>query len=137
MDENPEVLQQLGTVMLVDDNENWRYLSKRILQKAGVGKQIITADNGLEAIKKLQTLLVSREKMPDLIFLDINMPVMDGFEVLEEITKWPELDLNQTRIFLCTTSTHVSDKEKASQYPIARYITKSLTQQILGNILQK
>jgi CheY-like chemotaxis protein len=65
------------------------------------------------------------------------MPVMDGFEVLEEITKWPELDLKQTRIFLCTTSTHFSDKERASHYPIAGYIAKPLTQEILSNILQK
>jgi CheY-like chemotaxis protein len=123
--------------MVVDDSESWRYLSKRILQKAGVGKPIITADNGLEAIKKLQMLLASRGKLPDLIFLDIKMPVMDGFEVLEEITKWPDLDLNQTRIFLCTTSTHFRDKERASQYPVGGYITKPLTQEIISNILHK
>jgi CheY-like chemotaxis protein len=65
------------------------------------------------------------------------MPVLDGFEVLEEITQWPELYLKQTRIFLCTTSTHFSDKERASHYPIAGYIAKPLTQNILSNILQK
>jgi CheY-like chemotaxis protein len=135
MDNKQEEWQQINTVLLVDDDATWCFLSKRILQRAGVGKQILTAENGLEAVKKLKTIAAEGSRLPELIFLDIKMPLMDGFEVLEEITKWPELDLNRTRIFLCSTSTHVSDKERARQYPIAGYITKPLTQEILSNIL--
>lgn len=121
--------------MVVDDDDNWNYLSKRILQKAGVGKQIITATNGLEAIKKLQTLIAGGTRLPDLIFVDIKMPVMDGFAFLEEITHSKDLYPHHTRIFLCSSSLHSKDKEMAERYPIAGFITKPLTVELLHTIL--
>jgi CheY-like chemotaxis protein len=130
-------MEQLDMVMLVDDDSNWRYLTERILMKAGLGLQIITANNGQDAIEKLQTRLDSRERLPDVIFLDIQMPVMDGFAVLEELSKWPELDFEKTRIFLCSSSSHFRDEERARQYPIAGYITKPLTREVLSQIFSR
>jgi CheY-like chemotaxis protein len=132
---SPERLQQIDTVLVVDDDDNWCYLSKRILQKAGVGKQIMTAQNGLDAMNKMQALVANGEKLPDLIFLDIKMPVMDGFEFLDEITKSTELFPAYTRIFLCSSSIHFKDKERADSYPVAGFITKPLTPEILKSIL--
>lgn len=134
-DTSPKQIDQIATVMVVDDDDNWCFLSRRMLQKAGVGKQIITANNGLEAIKKLQALLANGDKLPDLIFLDIKMPVMDGFEFLDEITKWEVLSPIHTRIFMCSSSVHFKDKERADRYPIAGFITKPLTPEILKSIL--
>jgi CheY-like chemotaxis protein len=130
-----EQKQQPDLVLVVDDDDNWCYLSKRILQKAGVGKQVMTAPNGLEALKKLQAMVVNQEKLPDLIFLDIKMPVMDGFEFLERVTKTAELNLSQTRIFVLTSSSLPKDKERANGYPIAGFISKPLTPEILKDIL--
>jgi CheY-like chemotaxis protein len=135
MNKTTEELQQINTVLVVDDDDNWCFLSKRILQKAGVGKQVITAHNGLAAIKKLETMVANGEQLPELIFLDIKMPVMDGFEFLDEITKTARLDLSQTRIFMCSSSAHLQDREKAKIYPIAGFITKPLTTEILKDIL--
>ena len=134
-DTSPKQINQIATVMVVDDDDNWCFLSRRMLQKAGVGKQIITANNGLEAIKKLQALLANGDKLPDLIFLDIKMPVMDGFEFLDEITKWEALSPIHTRIFMCSSSVHYKDKERADRYPVAGFITKPLTPEILKSIL--
>jgi CheY-like chemotaxis protein len=130
-----ENIPSIDTVLVVDDDEGWCFLSKKILERAGVGKKIITANNGQEAIKKLQHILVSGENMPELIFLDIKMPVMDGFEFLEEVTQSAELNLSQTKIFMCTSSILSKDKERAYNYPISGFITKPLTQEILKNIL--
>jgi CheY-like chemotaxis protein len=135
MNKDAEKLQQIDTVLVVDDDDNWCYLSKRILQKAGVGKQILTAHNGLEGIKKLQTLTARGEKLPELIFLDIKMPVMDGFEFLEELAHSADLNISHTKIFICSSSYHVQDRERANQYPVAGFITKPLTPDILKNIL--
>ena len=134
-EKNKADLPEIDTVLLVDDDDAWCFLSKKILERAGIGKKIITAKNGREALHKLQSFSVNGEKMPEIIFLDIKMPVMDGFEFLEEVTRWGELDTERTKIFMCTSSILVKDKERAYNYPIAGFITKPLTPEILRNIL--
>jgi CheY-like chemotaxis protein len=123
------------TVLVIDDDENWCFIAKKLLQKAGIGKEIITSKNGLEAYQILQAISGKGEKMPDMIFLDIKMPVMDGFGFLDEVTKSAELDLSQTKIFICSSSLHPKDKEKAKLYPVIDFITKPLTQEALDGIL--
>lgn len=120
--------------MVVDDDGDNCFVTKKILQKAGTEK-IITASNGLEALKKLRKISTRGDKLPGLIFLDLNMPIMNGFEFLEEASKSTELDLSQIRIFITTSSVLQKDKEKANNYPIAGFISKPLTPQILGEIL--
>ncbi|AHM58742.1 response regulator receiver domain-containing protein [Flammeovirgaceae bacterium 311] len=63
------------------------------------------------------------------------MPVMDGFEFLEEATSTPELNLSQTKIYVTTSSVLPKDKEKVAAYPIAGFIPKPLNQNILKEIL--
>lgn len=124
----------IDKVLVVDDDKDWCFVSKMILQKAGIGKQIITANNGREALTQLQTLTANGEKLPEVIFLDIKMPVMDGFEFLHETAQSTELDLSQTKIYICSSSYHPKDKEKASRYPVAGFLTKPLTQDVLKQI---
>ncbi len=77
-----EALPGIDTVLVVDDEDNWCYVTKILFQDTGSVKWVLTANNGLEALKKLQTLIANGEKMPELIILDIKMPVMDGFGFL-------------------------------------------------------
>ncbi|PIQ21382.1 MAG: response regulator [Cytophagales bacterium CG18_big_fil_WC_8_21_14_2_50_42_9] len=133
---NSREMQAVNTVLVVDDEDNWCFVIKRILQKAGVGNQIWTACNGLEALEKLKTISATGEKLPELIFLDLKMPVMDGFEFLKEATQSVELNLSQTRIFILSSSSLSKDKERANAYPIAGFISKPLTQDILNDILR-
>jgi CheY-like chemotaxis protein len=125
----------IDTILVVDDDENYRYVVKWILQKSGFDQQIITTHNGLEALRKLQAMAANGDKLRDLIFLDIKMSVMDGFEFLEEITQLSELNLSQTKIYMCSSSMLSKDKEQAYLYPIAGFLTKPLTSEILKNIL--
>jgi CheY-like chemotaxis protein len=127
--------QPIETIMVIDDDQDWCFVIKMILQKAGFGKQVITAYNGLDGLKKLQAIAASGEKLPELIFLDLRMPVMDGFEFLNEITNSSELNLHQTKIFIVTSSNLSQDKEKATGYTIAGFISKPLTPETLSEIL--
>nr|WP_255749437.1 response regulator [Pontibacter liquoris] len=121
---------------MVDDDDNWCFISKIILQKAGIGKQIITANNGLKALAVLRQRVADGQQLPELIFLDIKMPVMNGFEFLDELVNAAELDLSHTQIYICSSSVNAKDKETAGLYPIAGFITKPLTQDILNQILK-
>jgi CheY-like chemotaxis protein len=135
-DNKPAELPQIDTVLVIDDDEGWFFIYKNMFRKVGVGNQLLTANNGLEGLKILQNIAAKNEKLPELIFLDIKMPVMDGFDFLDEVTKSADLDLSQTKIFICTSSFHPKDKEKANLYPISGFITKPLTQDILRDILK-
>jgi CheY-like chemotaxis protein len=60
---------------------------------------------------------------------------MNGFEFLEEVTQLTELNLSQTKIYVCTSSGHPKDKEQAYLFPIAGFLTKPITSEILVDIL--
>ncbi len=90
IDTNGQELPGIDTVLVIDDEDNWCYVTKILLQDTGAVKRVLTANNGLEALKKLQDSIVNGEKMPELIMVDIKMPVMDGFAFLEHLTKMPE-----------------------------------------------
>jgi CheY-like chemotaxis protein len=125
----------INRILVVDDDENWCFISKRMLKKAGEGMEITTAKNGLQALEYLQTLLDKGDKLPELIFLDIKMPVMDGFEFLEEISKSESIDLKDTRIIICSSSMHPKDQERSTLYPVDGFINKPFTAEILNEIL--
>jgi len=134
-DIHPEEHKPINNVLVVDDDDNWCFLTKLILQKANIFREITIARNGQEALNKIKALAAHGESLPELILLDIKMPVMDGFEFLEEIQKFPAINLSRTRIYLSTSSFLKTDKEKAQLYPVSGFITKPLTEEILNDIL--
>jgi CheY-like chemotaxis protein len=125
----------INKILVVDDDENWCFISKRMLSKASMGKEIITAKNGLEALNKLQQYAANGEKLPELIFLDIKMPVMDGFEFLEELSSLDNLNLSDTKIFICSSSLHPKDQERAAQHAVAGFLSKPFTTDVLSAIM--
>lgn len=129
-------MPQIDTVLIVDDEDNWRYVTKILFQDTGAVSSVIKANNGLEALKKLQNSIANGEKLPELIILDIKMPIMDGFQFLESLAKMLSLNQNGTKIYITTSSFLAKNKERAKLYPIAEYITKPLTEEIIKSILQ-
>lgn len=111
MDKKLEKWQQVNTVLLVDDDPTATFLAKRVMLRTWVGRELLTAHNGPEALQTLKAFLAAGARPPELIFLDINMPMMDGFEVLAEIATWPDLNFQQTRVYLCSSSSHAKDKQ--------------------------
>ncbi|PSR55724.1 response regulator [Adhaeribacter arboris] len=126
-------MEQLNKVLIVDDDLVARFLVERILTKKKVSKQIVTASNGEEALAVLNNIN-SQETYPDLIFLDIKMPVMDGFEFLEAL-QHSELSKLPIKIVLLTSSFNQQDVERAKNYSVAVYLIKPLIGENLSTIM--
>lgn len=96
-------------LLIVDDDEDDRYLFSRALKNVGVSFSLISAENATEALNLLRNDLPST---PDIIFLDINMPGMDGIECLAEIKRIRGLEA--VKVIMLTTSNQESDIARCS-----------------------
>lgn len=120
------------TVLIVDDNAEDRYLLKRFLSKTDLPLVVLEAASGREGIDLLCTPLAKMQqdypglKTPIALFLDINMPIMNGWEFVEELeSRDDEIELKPTVVMMYSTSDADEEKRKASNYQaVAGYIVK-------------
>lgn len=120
----------IDTVLVVEDDETSRFIANSILKRMGLGKQILMANNGLEALKLLKDVC-NQGSCPELILIDIKMPVMDGFELLMALNESQEVDISNSKIILLTSSASPKDIERAESYPFTTYMHKPLTKEKL------
>ncbi|WP_166425988.1 response regulator [Paraglaciecola sp. 20A4] len=112
-------------VLIVDDSELDRYILKRQLKTLGV-ESIFEKDDGATALVFLQDYENNRKRYPDefppvIIFLDINMPIVNGFDFLEEFSKIrTQLELSACVVTMYSSSERAEDKERAYKYDFVR-----------------
>ncbi|MFT2010662.1 response regulator [Pontibacter sp. 13R65] len=130
----------LDLVLLVDDDDTTNYLNKRLIGEMQVAKEIMVLKNGKEAIEYLSEACnnkdESEKRCPDLIFLDIKMPVMDGFTFLEEYQR-RGLDASEhIIIMMLTSSASFYDLERIKNYKrVKKHYSKALTKHDLKEIM--
>ena len=108
--------KKLECVLLVDDDQSCNFLHQRVLKKAEVADEIHVAKDGKEAIEFLQERANNNDSCPDVIFLDINMPRMDGWQFLEEYQKLPESVRARKVLIMLTSSLNPDDRDRAMRY---------------------
>ncbi len=123
--------------LLVDDDPTTNYLNRKLLQRLAVTVQVREALNGREALDLLAASCTAPEApaCPALIFLDVNMPVMDGFAFLEAYQQLPLAQQRAIVIVMLTTSLHSADVQRAAQLPVAGFLTKPLTAEKVAQVL--
>jgi response regulator of citrate/malate metabolism len=119
-------------VLLIDDDGVTNFINHRLIKKMNITECISSAVNGNEALKYLKEYSQKNNNLgPELILLDINMPVLDGFEFLEQFEKISLANKDRIKIIILTTSTHQKDILKISSNTKIGYINKPLTQEKL------
>lgn len=128
-------MKQINKVLIVDDDSIALFLVERTIKKVLNAQQILKATNGKDALKLIEELS-STQSLPELILLDLDLPYMDGFEVLKALNK---LNLANTlsRIVLLTSSNNPFDVERAKKFPITAYLQKPLTEEKLKKALSE
>jgi CheY-like chemotaxis protein len=121
----------MKNVLIVDDDEIFNFLSTKTLQRMGVAKEIHTALNGKEAMDLINNYFQGTISLPDVILLDLNMPVMDGFGFLEAFKKLTMPKKENIRIIVVSSSQDAHDVQRAKDLGAWHYIFKPLTEENL------
>jgi CheY-like chemotaxis protein len=131
-------MQKIKSVLLVDDDNINNFINERLIKKLELANNVNIASNGEEALLFLKENLTNQDSsIPQLILLDINMPVMDGFEFLKEYEKLSFPNKNNIVITMLTTSTNPGDMEKFNNSGVSSYVNKPLTEPKLLDIMKK
>ncbi|MEN9686272.1 MAG: hypothetical protein RLZZ28_2058 [Bacteroidota bacterium] len=126
------------TVCLIDDDNIYQYTARVLLESTGMAGNIQSFYNGLEAIKFLKEEQEKpSEALPDMIFLDINMPVMNGWEFLEEYGKFSHLLPRPIALYVVSSSVDSSDIQKSRSYQtVTDYLVKPVNRNKFRELIE-
>jgi CheY-like chemotaxis protein len=129
-------MRKLNHILLVDDDTINNFINEKLLKKLDLSHKISVTLNGEEALTFLKNVCQDPATCPELILLDINMPVMDGFEFLERYKNLSFPNKGSVIIVMLTTSTNPNDTEKLNQAGISGYINKPLTEDKIKGLIE-
>ncbi len=123
---NSEAIER---VMLVDDNDTDNFISKRIIEITRFADHVEVKNSGKSALDYLKENQENEDMLPNLIFLDINMPIVDGFIFLYEFEKFNDLIKDKCKVVILSSSDNKRDIDKiVNNNHVIKFITKPLTE---------
>lgn len=123
----------LDTILFIDDDPITLMLCKMVISKASFSNEIATAKNGEEALHFFDNLIQSNDKkIPQLIFLDLNMPVMGGWEFLDSFSTDKYADYNHIKVIILSSTVDPEDMKRSKKYPmILDFLSKPISKDML------
>jgi len=126
-------------VMLIDDNDIDNFINEQMVKGCNFSETVYVNTSTRSAVEFLKNLSVNKalrkDHLPSIIFLDINMPILDGFQFIEEFEKLEASLVDSIRIVMLTSSINPSDKERSKQYKsVVGFLHKPLTEEALESL---
>ena len=130
---------KFNDVFVVDDDKIFHFIIKKLLLNNNINVEPEFFENGLQAIEEIKSKLEKKEVIPDLILLDINMPILDGWQFLEEFKVLKSRIEKEICIYIISSSDNTIDRNRANDFKdeIKDYYLKPITIEGLRSIFKK
>lgn len=129
---------KIDCVMLIDDHHPTNVLHNLIIENCSCTNKIVTFDNGQDALEYLYQPFGITHPKPNIIFLDINMPGMSGWDFVDAYKQLPKYVKLDTLLFMLSTSSHPEDIKRAEMETVIKdYIYKPLTEEVMKHLVKK
>ncbi|MEH0156836.1 response regulator [Limibacter armeniacum] len=127
--------QAVELVLLIDDNDTDNFINKRVIELTGFAGNIVVKNSGKSALEYLEENKDNPVKLPNLIFLDINMPIVDGFVFLYEFGSFNDTIKQKCKIAVLSSSDNKRDIDRIVDNEfVIKYITKPLSENALNEV---
>lgn len=129
-------MRKLDVACIIDDDELFTYVLSKQMQVIDFCRTVLVFHNGLEALNYLRPIVESPEALPSVILLDLNMPVLDGWQFLDEFIQLRPV--RKITVYIVSSSIDAADHEKALAYKeVANFYIKPVTGEDLLEILSE
>jgi len=123
-------------VLVIDDNQIDLYIAEKVMETTRFAEKVTCVSSAKEALAYLKPLYESPDELPQLIFLDINMPEMTGFDFLKEYQHLPESIRKKCIIMMLTTSLDENDRKQAEENQfVKRFLNKPLDRDKIAQLI--
>ena len=103
---------EIDLVLLVDDNDTDNFINNRIIELTNFAKRVVVKNSGKSALEYLKDNQDNVDELPNIIFLDINMPIVDGFVFLHEFESYPQTIKEKCKVAILSSSDNKRDINK-------------------------
>ncbi|MFM8914006.1 MAG: response regulator [Flammeovirgaceae bacterium] len=127
----------MALIALVDDDSIFQFTATRLIQSAKLADKILQFENGGEAVEYLKKNAGDADKLPDHLFLDINMPFIDGWMFLADFVQLKSNLAKEIKIYMVSSSIDQRDMNRAKEYQDVReFVVKPVSMETFSRLLQ-
>ena len=131
-------MKKVKNACIIDDDEIFRFILEKQIKNQNLAENIMCFENGREAIDYIKTNRLENDSLPDVIFLDINMPTMDGWDFVTEYNEVKKQLIKDATVFMISSSVDDRDIRRANDSGIiTEYVTKPVDKQQIHDLMKK